>query len=350
MTKVTPEPRSNRTRWPSPDDIGVAPPLPGVAGASLQPGGDDPPKVVVTGGAGFVGNVLIRWLLAAGYRVHVVDNLTFGGHGLVSLFIHPRFSFAQVDVLNRQDLARELADADAVVHLAALVGYPLCKKLPELAVAVNVDGTANALELAPSDARFIFASTGSNYGEVEGLCTEDTPLNPLSLYGEVKTRAEGLCMERPNTVSFRFATAFGISPRLRLDLMINDFTYQALVNHYLLVYEKHFRRTFIHVQDMARAVLHTLHRWDIMKDKVFNVGQESMNFTKEDIAKLLLRRLDFHLYFAEIGRDEDRRDYAVSYDRIRKTGYTSIVDMERGLHELITGLPLVRIQNPYSNV
>jgi nucleoside-diphosphate-sugar epimerase len=213
-----------------------------------------------------------------------------------------------------------------------------------------VQGTRNVIELTPPSSPLLYASTGSNYGEVDGICTEDTPLNPLSLYGENKTLAERLCMERPNTVSFRFATAFGLSPRLRLDLMINDFTHQALVRRYLLVYERHFRRTFIHVQDMARAFVHTLAHFEAMKDRVYNVGDDSLNFTKEDITGMLKQRIDFLLYFADIGSDEDKRDYAVSYERVRTTGYRTMVTMDHGLDELIAGLRLVRIRNPHSNV
>ena len=183
-----------------------------------------------------------------------------------------------------------------------------------------------------------------------GICDEDTPLNPLSLYGETKTAAEQAFMERPNTVALRFATAFGLSPRLRLDLMINDFTYQALVNRYLLVYERHFRRTFIHVRDMARIVTHLFTVWDQAKNQRINVGHESLNFTKEELVRLLQSKLQFHSYFADVGADEDKRDYEVSYARVRGLGFTTEVDIQRGLDELIAGLRLVRIRNPYSNV
>ena len=328
-----------------------APPFLGVADpAMITPSMGPGPRVVVTGGAGFVGSVLVRWLLATGYRVHVVDNLMYGGHSLLPVFIHPHFTFEELDILDRDSLAHSLGDADAVIHLAAYVGYPLCKKEPERATAVNVQGTRNVLDLTPPDVPLMYASTGSNYGEVDGICTEDTPLNPLSLYGENKTLAERMCMERPNSVSFRFATAFGLAPRLRLDLMINDFTHQALIKRYLLVYERHFRRTFIHVQDMARAFVHTLGQFEAMKDKVYNVGDDSMNFTKEDITTMLSERTDYLLYFADIGSDDDKRDYAVSYERIRATGYRTAVSMEHGLDELIAGLRLVRIRNPHSNV
>lgn len=247
-------------------------------------------------------------------------------------------------------MRKELADADAVVHLAAMVGYPMCKKFPEDARRTNVGGTEVVLGEMPASAKLINFSTGSNYGEVEGICDEDTPLNPLSLYGETKTKAEEMCMERPNSVALRFATAFGLSPRMRLDLMINDFTYQALVNRYLLVYERRFRRTFIHVHDMARVVPHLLETWETAKGRCFNVGHESMNFTKEDIARNLQSKLDFHLYFADVGTDEDKRDYEVSYARIRGLGFSLEVDIHRGLGELLSGLRMIRIRNPYSNV
>lgn len=307
-------------------------------------------KVVVTGGAGYVGSVLVPYLLNQGYTVHVVDNLRFGGESLLPNFIHPRFTFTQMDVLDHAQLRQELAGCEAVVHLAALVGYPACKKWPDEARRTNVQGTRSVLDAMPADARFINFSTGSNYGEVMGICDESTPLNPLSLYGETKTAAEQMAMERGNTVALRFATAFGLSPRLRLDLMINDFTYQALVNKYLLVYEKHFRRTFIHVHDMARVVHHLLANWEQAKGRVYNVGHESMNYTKEDIVLLLNRRINFHYYFAEVGSDEDKRDYEVSYARIRELGFGLDVDIDRGLDELLHGLRLVRIRNPYSNV
>ncbi len=307
-------------------------------------------RIVITGGAGFIGTVLAPRLLANGHEVHVVDNLMYGAQPVLPLFFQPGFSFAEVDVRDREALARELKGADAVVHLAALVGYPLCKKLPREAVEVNLGGARNVIDLAPPEARIVYASTGSNYGEVVGVCTEDTPLNPLSLYGETKTKAEELFVARDNTVSLRFATAFGIGPRLRLDLMINDFTYQAIHNRFLVIYEKHFRRTFIHVQDIARAIVHMLEQPQRLDHKVYNVGHDTLNFTKKEIVDLLRQRLDFLVHFAEIGSDDDKRDYEVSYARIRATGFETEVDIDRGLSEVIRALRLIRMRNPYSNV
>ena len=307
-------------------------------------------RVVITGGAGYYGSKVCRQLLAAGYKVHVIDVLEYGPEPIIELFINPNFKFTKGDILDRELLGKVIEGADAVVHLAALVGYPLCKKLPERAWAVNVQGTRNVLDLIRPDQKLVYASTGSNYGEVAGICTEETPLNPLSTYGETKTLAEQLCMERGNCVSFRFATAFGLSPRLRLDLMVNDFTYQALVQNYLLVYEKHFRRTFIHVHDMARAVVHSLDNFDNMKNEVYNCGHESMNYTKEEIVRILQERVNFYVHFAEVGRDQDKRDYEVSYEKIRAKGFSTSIDIYRGVDELINGLRLLNVRNPYSNV
>ncbi len=307
-------------------------------------------KILVTGGAGYVGSVLVRQLLARGHRVHVLDNLMFGGNTLLPLFIDPNFSFAKVDICDRAAVEAEMDGVDAVVHLAALVGYPLCKKMPNRAVEVNVEGTKNVIAAMPARAGLVYASTGSNYGEVEGVCTEDTPLNPLSLYGRVKTQAEELCLARGNSIALRFATAYGLSPRPRLDLMINDFCWQAIHQKYLVVYEKHFRRTFIHVVDIARAMVHMLECFDTLEHQVFNVGHESLNFTKEDIVKLIKERVEFLVYFAEFGKDEDRRDYEVDYSRIRATGFEVSIDIDKGLSELISGLQLLEIRNPYGNV
>lgn len=309
-----------------------------------------PMKIVVTGGAGFVGSMLVPRLLDAGHHVHVIDNLMFGGQALLPLFIHPRFSFAEVDVTDRTALAPELAGADAIVHLAALVGYPLCKKMPLRARVVNVDGARNIIDLAPLDARLVYASTGSNYGELEGICTENTPLNPLSLYGQTKTEAEKMFIAHGNAVSLRFATAFGISRRMRLDLMINDFTWQAIHQRYLVVYEKHFRRTFIHVIDIARAIMHVLDASICDGQKVFNVGTNDLNYTKEDIVNLIRSRIPFLVHYAEFGQDADKRDYEVDYSRIQRTGFKTTVDIDMGLDELVQGLRLMRLKNPYSNV
>lgn len=308
-------------------------------------------KVLVTGGAGYVGSVLIPCLLERGYKVRVLDNLMYGGLGLLPHCLNPNFEFIQGDVRDPEAVREAIWDADVIIHLAAIVGYPACKKNPQLAEEVNLGGTLNLDRARSKSQMVIFASTGSNYGHVsEGLCTEETPLNPLSLYGVTKTEAEKRLLESGNVTVYRFATAFGLSPRLRLDLMINDFVYQAVVNRQLIVYEKDFRRTFIHVRDMARSFLFAIDHAAQTRDGVFNVGSESVNLTKEDVALMIREKVNYFLHFADIDKDEDQRNYAVSFCRIRDLGFELTVSVEQGVDELMRGFQLISIPNPYSNV
>lgn len=308
------------------------------------------PRVLVTGGAGYVGCVLIPKLLQAGHRVRCLDNLMYGGRGLLSCIGHPNFEFVRADVGDAGKLARALENVDVIIHLAALVGFPACKRDPDLARKVNYEGTILVDRLRSQDQKLIFASTGSNYGAVVGqVCTEDTPLKPLTPYGVSKTQAEQHVLESGNVVAFRFATAFGASPRMRFDLLINDFAYQALKNRALILYEKTFRRTFIHVSDMADAFLFAVTHWDAMRDRPYNVGREENNHSKADIAEMLLERVDFYLNYADIGEDEDKRNYEVSYDRIRAQGFIPQTLVPDGLDELIRAVALIDVHNEYSN-
>src|SRR3972149_5564576 len=208
-------------------------------------------NILVTGGAGYVGTALIPQLLEKGHRVKVIDNLMYGGDSLLPFFKDKRFEFIMGDIRNRDDLKKAVSKADIIIHLAAIVGYPACRKQPQLAEEVNVQGTKNLISILSKDQFVIYSSTGSNYGSVDEVCTEETPLNPLSLYGQTKTIAETLLLERNGTIGYRFATAFGVSGRLRLDLLINDFVNRALKQKYIVVYERKFMRTFIHVCDMG---------------------------------------------------------------------------------------------------
>jgi nucleoside-diphosphate-sugar epimerase len=248
-------------------------------------------------------------------------------------------------------MAQALAGVDAVIHLAAIVGYPACKKEPQLAQATNVEGTRTLLRHRRPDQRVLFASTGSIYGSVpDYVCNENTPRAPITLYGETKAQAEQMVLDSGNSVAYRFATAFGVSNRMRLDLMPNDFTYQAVRNRNLIVYEGGFKRTFVHVRDMARSFIFALEKWDSVKDDVYNVGHESMNFTKEDVARKILKYVDYYLHFAEVGHDADQRNYEVSYEKIRKKGFETTIDLERGVEELVRAARLIEFQNPFANV
>jgi nucleoside-diphosphate-sugar epimerase len=240
---------------------------------------------------------------------------------------------------------------DAIIHLAAIVGYPACKKEPQLAQAINVDSTRLLLEKRSPDQKFLFASTGSIYGSIpDYVCNENTPRAPITLYGETKAQAEQLVLDAGNGIAYRFATAFGVSNRMRLDLMPNDFTYQAVKNRNLIVYEGGFKRTFVHVRDMARSFIFALERWDEVKDDVYNVGHESMNFTKEDVARKIMEHVDYYLHFAEVGSDADQRNYEVSYEKIRAKGFETTIDLDRGIAELVQAAKLIEWSNPFSNV
>ncbi|MGA2702281.1 MAG: SDR family oxidoreductase [Isosphaeraceae bacterium] len=308
-------------------------------------------RILVTGGAGYVGSTLVTMLLDQGHRVRVLDSLKFGGQGLLPCCHYRSFELIKGDVCDQAAVSKALAGVGAVVHLAAIVGYPACKKEPHVAHATNVEGTRTLLSLRGPDQKFLFASTGSIYGSVPGyVCNENTPRAPITLYGETKAAAEQMVLEAGNSVAYRFATAFGVSNRMRLDLMPNDFTYQAVKNRNLIVYEGGFKRTFVHVRDMARSIMFALDNWDAIKDDVYNVGHESMNFTKEEVARKILEYVDFYLHFAEVGNDADQRNYEVSYEKIRTKGFETTIDLGCGIAELVRAAQLIEFQNPFANV
>ncbi len=312
---------------------------------------DLPMRILVTGGAGYVGSTLVPMLLEQGHKVRVYDALKFGGHGLLPCCQSRFFELIKGDVCDEAGMAKALDGIDAVVHLAAIVGYPACKKEPHVAHATNVEGTRTLLNLRKPDQKVVYASTGSIYGSVpDYVCNEATPRAPITLYGETKAAAEEMVLEAGNSVAYRYATAFGVSNRMRLDLMPNDFTYQAVKNRNLIVYEGGFKRTFVHVRDMARSIMFALDQWESVKDDVYNVGHESMNFTKEEVARQVLKHVDYYLHFAEVGTDADKRNYEVSYEKIRSKGFETTVDLDRGVAELARAAHLIEFQNPFANV
>lgn len=297
-------------------------------------------RILVTGAAGFVGSVLCPMLLREGHQVTAFDALLYGGQGLLGPFQHENFRFIKGDVRASAEVENAVKEADAVIHLAAIVGFPACRKHPELAKETNVIGTKNVVDSLSSNQLLIYASSGSNYGVVEDCCTEESPLNPVSLYAITKAEGEKLSLSHKNAVALRFATGFGISPRMRFDLLVNDFVRQAIVDKQLIVYERHFRRTFIAVQDMARAIIFALDNAEKMLSQPFNVGHESLNLTKEDIALKIREKVPFFLHFADIGHDEDKRDYEVSYQKIRQVGFETQTTIDKGLNDLIRVMDL----------
>jgi nucleoside-diphosphate-sugar epimerase len=304
-------------------------------------------RILVTGGAGYVGALLVPLLLRREYTVTILDNFMWGIKPILHFASDPNLTIISGDIRNSETARAAVSRAEAVVHLASIVGYPACAADPDRANSINVDGTRNIVD-AVTDQKLIFSSTGSTYGKVQGICTEDTPIDPLTLYGSTKWRAERMVTERGG-VALRFATVFGISPRLRLDLLVNDFVYQAIHNRQIVLYEGHFRRTFLHSLDAAKSYLFALDHYDKMRGQAYNVGDNAMNYTKRDVAKLIQNFVEFYLHEADVGEDQDKRDYEVSYDKIQKLGYSTTVGMEQGIEELIRVLRHVRITNEWRN-
>jgi len=307
-------------------------------------------KLLVTGGAGYIGSVLVPLLLNQGHAVRVVDSLMYGGESLLPLFAHPGFEFVKGDIRDGRLMREAATGREAVIHLAAVVGYPACRRNPELAQAVNVEGS-RSVQRAADGRPVLFASTVSNYGSIlDAVCTEETPLNPLSLYGTSKTEAERLLLEGGGAVAFRLATAFGVSARMRLDLLINAFAYQALTQQFLVVYERHVMRTFIHVRDAARAFLFALENLPAMLGQVFNVGSEAMNYSKEQICDMIGQRTRCYVHYADVGADPDQRNYVVGFRKIYDLGYRTTMSVEGGIDELLRALAVLEIRERYSNV
>ena len=306
-------------------------------------------KILVTGGAGYIGTSLIPKLLSDGYEVTVFDNLMVGGNQLLPFFRHNNFKFVRGDIRKKDELQDAVNGQDVIIHLAALVGFPVCRMNPNLAEEINVDGTVNLINCCTDDQVIFYGSTGSNYGSVKDICSEDTPLHPLSLYGVTKTKSEKLLMERKNTIAYRFATAFGVSPRFRLDLLINDFSYKCIKDGYLVVYEKNYMRTFIHVVDIAECFMFGIRNMDKMMGNVFNVGDDEMNHSKEEVCNMIGSKTGAFIHFEEIGEDADQRNYVVSYDKISKLGFRTTISVEQGIDEVINALSVTDFQNKYTN-
>ena len=300
--------------------------------------------VLVTGGAGYLGSVICEHLLAAGYRLSVVDSLLYGQQSLLHLCANPRFAFVRGDVRDPGLMEPLVRDADVLVPLAAVVGAPACDRDPWLARSVNLEAIQLLARLRSPRQLVVFPTTNSGYGTSSGdlVCTEETPLEPISLYGRTKVEAEAALLGTPNVVSLRLATVFGMSARMRLDLLVNHFVYAAVTDGYLVVFEKDFKRNYVHIRDVADCVLHAIAHADRMVGRPYNVGLDAANLSKAELAEAIRRHVPtFFVHFAEVGTDPDRRNYVVANRRLREAGFEAQRSLDEGIEELIKGYSML---------
>ena len=309
-------------------------------------------KILITGGAGYIGSVLTPTLLAHGHEVTVLDSFLFRQNSLADCCQYPTFQVVRGDCRDEALMKQLAAQADVIIPLAALVGAPLCDRDPLAARSTNFDAVAMLCRIAFPAQRILMPVTNSGYGigETGKHCTEETPLRPISLYGITKVKAEEAILQRENSISFRLATAFGVSPRMRMDLLVNDFVYRAVHERAVVVFEGHFKRNYIHVRDIARVFLHALDNFEAMKGRPYNVGLDEANLSKLELCAVIQKHLPrFVFWEAPIGEDPDKRDYIVSNARIAGTGFKPEWGLDRGIQELIKGSTILR-NSLYSNV
>lgn len=309
-------------------------------------------KILVTGGAGYLGSILVPALLKEGYEVTVLDNFMYRQNSLAECCADPAFSVVRGDCRNEELMKKLIADKDVIIPLAALVGAPLCARDEVGAVTIGRDAVRMLCRIASSAQKMVIPITNSGYGIGESgkFCTEESPLRPVSLYGRLKVEAEQAVLARDNSISLRLATVFGMSPRMRLDLLVNDFVYRAVNDRALVIFEGHFKRNYIHVRDVARAFIHAIRNFDTMKNNAFNVGLSTANLSKIELCQVIQKHLPKFVYLeSKIGEDPDKRDYIVSNEKIEKTGYLPQYSLDDGIEELIKGYTIIK-NSMYGNV
>lgn len=309
-------------------------------------------NVLVTGGAGYIGSTLVPMLLARGHSVHVIDNFMYRENSLGGSFHDPRLKITVGDVRSRETMKDALAAADVVIPLAAIVGAPACAKDPTAATSTNEDAVHMMLDLVSRDQLIIMPTTNSAYGkgETDGYCDENSPLFPQSQYAREKVAVEKELMEHPRAISLRLATVFGMSPRMRLDLLVNDFVNRSLRDRYIVLFEGDFRRNFIHVRDVAELFLFALQNQDKMVGEIFNAGLSSANLSKRQLCEKIKEHIPaLEIFEAPLAQDPDQRDYLVSNAKLEGSGFIPQRSLDDGIPELIRGIPTLKVMN-FSNV
>jgi nucleoside-diphosphate-sugar epimerase len=296
--------------------------------------------VLVTGAAGYVGSVLCERLLAAQYRVTALDNMFYQQQSLLHLAGDPNFEFVYGDARDERPLRELVKQADVLIPLAAVVGAPACDRDPDLARSLNLEAVRLLNRLRSSSQLVVYPTTNSGYGTRSStvFCTEEMPLEPISLYGLTKVQAEAELLESPNAITLRLATVFGMSPRMRLDLLVNHFVYAAATDGYLVVFEKDFKRNYVHIRDVADCFVHCIENRERMLGRAYNVGLDEANLSKEELALEIQRQVPgFFVHFAPIGSDPDKRNYVVSNQRLLEAGFRAKRSLQDGIRELLKG-------------
>ena len=309
-------------------------------------------KILVTGGAGYIGSILVPQLLNEGHKVTVIDNYMYKQNALAELIINKNFNLDVSDVRDFANIKKLLGKNDIIIPLAAIVGAPACSKNPVESTSINKDSILNLFKLVSKDQIVIMPTTNSAYGSgnEENYCDENSPLNPLSLYARDKVEVEKELLQLNNWISFRLATVFGLSPRMRLDLLVNNFVYRALVDKFIVLFEGHFKRNYIHVRDVSNAFNFAISNIDSMNKNIFNVGLSEANISKMELCQEIHKLLpDFVIKEEEFTKDPDQRNYIVSNKKIEKMGFVTSIDLYTGLKELVSGISIFK-NFPHTNL
>ena len=302
-------------------------------------------KILITGGAGYLGSVITGKMLERGYSVTVLDKLIFNQTSLLQYTSNPNFKFIHGDVRNENLLEKLCVDSDVIIPLAAIVGFPACASEPELAREINFTQIFNIVKYTKGlNKKILYPNTNSGYGIGIGQteCTEESPLNTISVYGSTKCEAENFLKSNTDAIMFRLATVFGVSPRMRTDLLVNDFTYKAITDKYIVVFEKNFKRNFIHIQDVASVFLFMLENYDTYKGEVFNVGLSDANLSKQELLEKIQSHVkNFAVSYNDYYEDPDKRDYIVSNAKVESTGWSPKWTVDMGIEELIMAYQMI---------
>ncbi len=308
--------------------------------------------VMVTGGAGYIGSILVPALLEKGFEVTVLDNLMHNQNPLLECCINPKFDFIKGDICDKTLISNLLPKFDVIIPLAAIVGAPACKINPTVTRLVNYDAHISIIKKISPSQMVLFPTTNSGYGigEKDAYCTEESPLRPISEYGRTKVEVEKVLLDKGNAITYRLATVFGMSPRMRMDLLVNDFTYRAYKDRFIILFEEHFRRNYIHIRDVAKAFIFGIENYDKMKGQPFNVGLSSANLTKRELCEKIKEYVpDFYIHSAPVGEDPDKRDYLVSNEKIESLGWRPDYTLDMGIQELLKGYKILK-PNKFANV